>query len=320
MNRDPIALAASDWVARSQQGLLSARQQARFQRWCDASPLHRQAVAEAERAWELVGALRGDPEFTSAARKPLPSSWWSRQQVAGMWPAAGLALAACWGLWIGTDLPLRWQADYYSAVGEVRAIELPDGSRVQLGSGAALAMQYGDAERRVRLLRGEAIFTPAPVDAQEPRAFVVDAAGATAIALGTEYMVRVLDGQHGWLGVLQHSVELRLHEPDQADSRVVKEGESAWFDEQGITPAELDLADATSWRNGLLVFRREPLPQVIERLNQYHPGRIMVVGEALQQRRVSAVFPIRDLDHALETLERELGAKSTSLAGLSLLY
>lgn len=315
IDSDPITLSACDWVARSRQGLLSSREQARFRRWCEADVRHRAAVEKAEHAWQLAEGLRDDPEFRITARRPVRRRRFSLA-VGGAW-AAGLALASCWGLWVGTDFPLRWEADYYNGVGEIRRIALPDGSQVELGSRSAFKVRYDRQQRRVVLLKGEAIFSPAPVGEQEARAFVVEAAGAEAKALGTEYLVR-LDKDNGLLGVLQHRVELSQTLPQA--SAILETGESAWFGEQGILPATLRLEEQTSWRKGQLVFRREPLAAVVERLNQYHAGRIVLVGDELQSRQVSAVFALRDLDRIIATLEQDLKVRSLSLPGVTLLY
>ena len=316
---DPIARTASDWVARSQQGLLSAQQQAEFAQWSAASPEHQHAVEQAEYAWVLAGALRDDPEFSSNARKPMRTPV-RRRLFSARWAAGLAAAAACCAVWLGTDLPLRLQSDYYSATGEAQEITLPDGSQVSLGSGSALVLRYDTQSRRVQLLQGEAIFKPAPVSVDEPRAFVVTAAGKNVKALGTEYVVRVLDDEKGWLGVLQHSVALTSEVSPDTSAEVVSEGQNVWFDQQGITPANLNVEDEISWRQGMLIFRREPLFKVVERLNQYRTGQVLVLGEELNNKQISAAVPVQDVDRFLQTLERELGAKSVSVAGLSLLY
>lgn len=82
----------------------------------------------------------------------------------------------------------------------------------------------------------------------------------------------------------------------------------------------VDLQRATGWRRGVLVFDRQPLALVIEQLNRYRPGRVVLGNEALAQRQVSGVFRLDMLDTALATLTRELQVRHFDLAGVSLIY
>ncbi|MBN5455516.1 FecR family protein, partial [Pseudomonas aeruginosa] len=78
--------------------------------------------------------------------------------------------------------------------------------------------------------------------------------------------------------------------------------------------------DLTSWRRGLLVFDEQPLGEVVARLNRYRPGHLLVAPGALAQRRVSGVFRVADLEASLQSISDELGMRSLSLAGVTLLY
>jgi Fe2+-dicitrate sensor, membrane component len=69
-------------------------------------------------------------------------------------------------------------ADVHTAPGEIRALTLSDGSRVELGPSGALAERSDDRTRRVELLAGRAYFAPLPMAAAGGRPFVVEAAGA----------------------------------------------------------------------------------------------------------------------------------------------
>lgn len=54
------------------------------------------------------------------------------------------------------------QADYRTAVGEQPMLTLPDQSRVTLNTQSAIAVSFDAAFRRVRLLKGEALFAVQP--------------------------------------------------------------------------------------------------------------------------------------------------------------
>ena len=121
----------------------------------------------------------------------------------------------------------------------------------------------------MRLSQGEAVFSPAPVTAQERRPFTVQAPGAALTARGTRYVVGVGDEREGWLGVLQHSVEVQLDQrglDDMAGTAVVEQGSSLSFGpHQGLVPLEIGPEELASWQQGRLVLRREPLAQAFKR-------------------------------------------------------
>lgn len=78
-------------------------------------------------------------------------------------------------------------ADYSTVQGEQRTVALPDGSMVYLNTDTAIAVVYGDDERWVELLRGEALFQ---VASNPDRPFRVIAEGGMTEAVGTAFVIR----------------------------------------------------------------------------------------------------------------------------------
>jgi len=329
-NADAIELQAANWVMHSQQRRLSPRQARAFARWRQADPRHAEAARRAERAWRAAEILRSDPALAIPERVaprigPVALPAWLAP--AGWRPARAVALAALllvsWLVLHDSRWLLPLHSDHHTVTGEVRNLLLEDGTGIQLGSRSALNIRYTASERRVQLLSGEAIFTPAPRDGSEPRAFVVEVAGATATALGTRYLVRAEDDHRGLVAVLEHSVDVRLHQRPAAgrDHHQVRSGETVVFDtRQGIAVADIDPEHEASWSQGMLVFRRAPLDRIIQRLADYRGGRILVARQELKSQPVSAVFQLRNLDNAAQILSRELDARIVELPGLTVLY
>ncbi|WP_347902150.1 FecR family protein [Pseudomonas purpurea] len=328
-----ITEAAADWAVRLHAGPLSAAEQAELQRWQAADSRHGDALRFAEQTWAALGDLRHDADFNRApaphrqppAAAPMPTRSTRRRRpwrVAAS--AAVLLLALSVGGWRGPEALLHLQADYVTAKGEVRTVHLADGSTVELDSASAIRLDFNGTQRRVRLLSGTACFDVAPMGPKETRPFVVDSAGGQTRALGTRFVVGREDAEHAWVGVLQHSVALTLQTPPAQGSaeRVLQEGQSARYSPTaGVRALEgFDLQRATSWRRGVLIFDRLPLATVIEQLNRYRPGRVLLSSPELGTREVSGVFRLDMLDAALQTLTRELQVQRFDLAGVSLIY
>ncbi|MGC5701880.1 FecR domain-containing protein [Pseudomonas sp. NFXW11] len=327
-----ITEAAADWAVRLHAAPLSAAEQAELARWLAADVRHGEALGFARQTWEALGELRLEPAPASAPapRRAMgqPASSVPRARRRRWLPrlasTALLVLALTLGWLQGPQALLYLQADYLTGKGEVRTVQLADGSQVELDSASAIRLDFTASQRQVQLLAGSAVFDVAPMVGAETRPFVVHSAGGQTRALGTRFVVGREGEQQAWVGVLQHSVAVNLDTPAQqgASERVLQEGQSARYSPQsGVVPLdELDLQRATSWRRGVLVFDRQPLAVVVERLNRYRPGRVLLTSRELGQRQVSGVFRLDMLDAALVTLTRELGVERFDLAGVSLIY
>lgn len=320
---------ASQWAVRLEAGALAPAEQRRLDRWLARDARHGPALADAEMVWALAGACRDAAVFAPRARRdPWRACVASWRRAGRLLPSrralalTALALMAA-GAVNGPDIVAPWLADYRSGVGEVRSFVLPDGSLVLLGSNSALDVEYDAMARRVRLLRGEAVFSPAPTGAAEPRRFVVASAGASMTALGTRYAVRRQDAGHGWIGVLQHRVDLALDRPPSTGkaSLTLGSGDSATFSHAGgVARSAIAPARGAAWADGYLIFEGEPLEQVLQRIGDFRPGRLILANRAAARRPVNALFHLDNLDGALATLCGEMQLAQLRLPGVTVLY
>lgn len=318
---DPVERNAADWVMRHRQGQLSPRELEAFQRWQAADPRHAAAASRADRAWQATAMLKRRTGYVKPQR-PARARWTRRPLPAGG-AVAALALG-CW-MWLAPPFWLKaLNSDYHTGFGETRQITLVDGSRVELGSHSLLSIAYDDQTRLVRLSQGEAVFTPAPVSDQERRPFTVRAPGADITARGTRYLVGVGKDRDGWVGVLQHQVEVNLtpqQRDDAAGSAQLEQGNSLRFSPKtGIVPLTTRPDELASWQEGQLVFQRERLGDAVTRINRYRPGLVMVKGDALSDVRISAVMRVDHLDDALKRLADQAHGRVLDLPGLTLIY
>ena len=323
-----ITEAAAEWAVRLHAGALSEDDQAQLDQWLAADARHAPALRFAEQTWAALGelALEARPlahRLLPAAARPAPVTR-RRRPLRWVGRAAVLSLVLAVGWVSGPTLLLQMQSDYRTGAGEIRTVQLDDGSSVELDASSAISIDYDSNERRISLLAGSAVFDVAPMGEAETRPFVVQSAGGRTRALGTQFVVGREGSEQAWVGVLQHSVAVSLQAPpvQGAAQYTLEEGQSARYSaKNGVQPLPgFDLSAATSWRRGVLIFDRQPLGQVIEQLNRYRPGQILLANPALASRQVSGVFRLELLDSALQTLTRELHVQRFELAGVSLIY
>jgi len=279
-----IREAAAAWIVCLDEAGPGEREQlhAQCEAWQAVDPRRRRVLAQMRRMWSAV-----DP-----ARK-------RRHQRFG---ALGLLLVVAL---IGGQLPWNvWTADHRTAAGEIRELELPDGSSVVLNSDSAIDMAYGDGGREIRLQRGE-LLAIVRADAGE-RAFRVVTEHGTAAALGTRYGVR-LHGDHTMVTVTESRVRL---EAAAGRSRVVEAGQRARLQPDRITDVEPAERRRPDWVDGRLVFNDAPLAEVVARLQRHRRGWLMLDGSLESAGlRFTGVVPADDSDAALAVLADALSLR-----------
>ncbi|PAM43031.1 siderophore-interacting protein, partial [Acinetobacter baumannii] len=94
---------------------------------------------------------RSSSATTMPVRRAKRRRSWQRAAAAAL---VVVVAGVGWGR--GPEVLLRMQADYLTEKGEVRTVQLADGSKVELDSGSAIRLDYDGVQRRIRLLQGSA--------------------------------------------------------------------------------------------------------------------------------------------------------------------
>ncbi|GLK73520.1 FecR family protein [Ancylobacter dichloromethanicus] len=301
--------AASRWHARLREPDADAQTHEAFQAWLAAGPNHFEAYEQADRLWRAMagapGGRRDDAAIEALVQSAAPRRRLARGMAVGMLLFLALA-GAEWARRGGLD-DLR--ADHVAAIGERQSVELADGSRVELNTDTALAVDFDAGQRRVRLFRGEAYFEVAH-DPQRP--FLVHTGEGDVRVTGTRFNVRVRDDVTE-VGVVQGAV--RLTASAQPDAFLAL----APGEEGAITPRGLgqvrpfEAGAGTAWRLGKMVFFRASLGEVIAELNRYQRGRILILSERVRALPVTGVFDTRDPAAVIDIIEATLGISSLRL-------
>jgi transmembrane sensor len=301
-DRQAIDDQAAAYVARLASGVSPAERQEIYG-WVGADPRHAVAFARMEAAWEASERLRAAPppleRVEQHAVLPVLGRGVSRRGVIfGSMAAASAAVAAtvAWRLLDNVEL-------YRTGVGERRVVVLKDGSRVTLNTASTVEVAFTRTERRMRLVRGEALFEVAH-DPTKP--FLVDAGAARFQALGTAFNVRVrpdvveLTVTQGVVAVV--AGESGVERPVAA--RIVAGG-GAVVRSGAVAPTALDdqhLRQRTAWQEGVLEFDGESLAQVVDEFNRYRNQPIVIGDARLESLRIGGRFEVDEADKFLTAL------------------
>ena len=174
-----------------------------------------------------------------------------------------------------------------------------------------VAVRYTKAERRLTLERGQARFDVAH---EASRPFSVTARDRQIIATGTAFNVDMLAPEvrvtliEGRVIVLQQSQGPLRPAASGSKAVALRAGQSLVANEDGgaTKVATADLAQATAWQQGQLVFNDEPLAQAVERINRYTSQNIAVADDTVGAITVSGTFNAGDVDAFVESVNNFL--------------
>jgi transmembrane sensor len=307
---NPIVDDALEWFARLRNTTPDPATQAAFERWIATSPLHAQHYRELEEMW-------GAPAFKKAVQSlpatPVPqlevktkNLGWTRR-FAAMAAAAVMAI----GIWQYPVMMLRWEADYLTTVGDRSSVTLPDGSVMTLDTASAVAVDFADGKRNIKLLQGEAFFDVKP-DPAHP--FRVVASYSEVEVRGTAFSVRRDDEADRV--VLEHGlVEVRRvgNQPEKANLRPGEMIFASGASLSAISPA--DLSTALAWRDGRLIFEDQPFSRVLSELQRYYRATVVMVDKRHDQLAVTGNYRLDNVEAAIQTLADAAGVSMTRLPG-----
>lgn len=265
---------ASLWVVREDRGLSAAERDA-LARWLDESTAHRVAYLQMQQAWgraDRLAALRPPQPM----RPPRPA----RQIALPRFAAIAAMLVLClggagWYYHAAHTAP----ETYATGVGQHQAVQLADGTRIELNTDSRLQAQLTGSARTMRLERGEAYFD---VVHDPRRPFVVFAGNRKITDIGTKFSVR-LDGDQVRVLVREGEVKVETLDGRAIAPAVAEAGHAVVTQGNGLLVANRpagDIARELSWRSGVLVFDQETLAAAAAEFNRYNRKKVVVLGQA----------------------------------------
>lgn len=318
-----VKATARDWLLRLELEQPSAEEQQQFQAWRTADPRHDAAYRRFEAIWRDAASLQ---ELKSLAPLNAPTEGSTPstidrsstvQRPSWMWGGVALAASIVLGLIVFrfdlvTDLVAPSSGHFATDTGELRNLQLADGSTVALGARSTMEVSFRDDERHVSLTAGEAYFS---VTKDPLRPFVVEVGDKQVRVLGTAFEVR-RQGEALHVSVVEGAVEItqerspsldtRLQNP--SDKQVLHAGEElrAEIGRALQAPAPIPHRETAAWRHGRRVYVDAPLREVVADANRYSNRKITIDDPRIADLSVSVTYPSDRVDEMLSALTRSL--------------
>ena len=293
---------AIDWLVKTQSGAAEPQVFIACKQWRAADASHEaawQALQQIETALRQASSLSSRVALDTLAGSGRLRSRRQTLKVLGL----GMLGAGAGALAIQHHPWRTFGADYTTGVGERRLFNLADGTGLQLNTDSAADVLFTEQQRLV-VLRGGEVFIRTGQDtlcAGGRRPFWVHTREARLHAIGTAFDVRQ---EFGRTRLMVEEGVVAIHLPDarpvlvQAASEYLIDAHSA----QLQTASEFT---ASGWASGVLVARQMRLQDLAQELARYRHGWLQC-DPAVSDLRVSGVFQLDGIEHALEGLSQSL--------------
>jgi len=291
------------------EGTLSPEEREKVGQWKEASEENRQIFADSLRAWEGMEQLRRMKKYDPEKAIQQVNAKIEKQKkirvldifqkvaavlilplmVATLWFALFIA-------WHTLEIPAGMRSEFY----------LPDSTKVYLNSKTSLSypLTFNDTIREIKL-SGEAYFEVAE-NKEVP--FIVNTGRINVEVTGTEFIAtRYPHEELTEIVLVEGGINLFQgdYHTNKKDIVQLKPGEKALCldSDKEMAIDKVNTGKYLAWKEGLLVFRDDPMPEVVRRLNRWFNVDIQLEGPELKGWAYTATFEDESLEQALELLK-----------------
>lgn len=290
--QDRLQSEAQDWLILLTSGRATVADARALRQWCAQSPEHARAFEQSKRLWQ---------QLQPAAERLQAPQPLSRRAFLGGAIAASAAFLLIRGTVPGGFSGLG--ADYITEVGEQRRVDLADGVSLELNTQTRINRRDN---ANFELVSGE---VEVLTRAQEP--LKVQAGTGWLSASQARFNLRNTD-QSVCVTCLDGALQVDV----QGRSIRLESGQQLTYDAQQVgTPQAVDTSTVIAWRQQILVFNDATLSTVIDEINRYRPGMLLLLNSELGKRKVQARFSLDQLAGVALLIRDAYGAKCTELPG-----
>lgn len=288
---------AADWLVGLVSGRATPEDATRLAAWRARSTAH-------EAAFREVAGVRSYAVIASQSTKPVDRRTLLAAAGGGalaLFAGIGLARPPL-GLWPSYD---ELMADHRTAIGSRLALQPTPGVDVELSSRTAVSLI--DDGHGMRLISGISYVAAGP----QAGIFRVRTKGVRIAARDADFNVQAL-ANHERVACVRGTIRCEI----AGRLTVLAANQALWLDADGIVRrGAVDAGKESAWRHGLLVFEGTPLGDVVDQINLYRPGRVVLTNARLGELPLNAVFHIAQIDNSIAQIEQLANVHARYVAG-----
>ena len=175
-------------------------------------------------------------------------------------------------------------------------IQLSDGTKVWINSGSRLVfLPVFKGNKREVFLEGEAYFEVAK-DPKKP--FYVRTDAYNVKVYGTRFDVQAYKSDNEYNTILLEgkvSLELKLGTSRSKEHFLLPNQKASMVDPKGnlLITEVANIDNYTAWKDGYLIFKNEPFPELLKRVSRYYNVSIAINNQAINNR-LSGKLDLKD--------------------------
>nr|WP_321484670.1 FecR family protein [uncultured Draconibacterium sp.] len=176
---------------------------------------------------------------------------------------------------------------------------LPDGSIVWLNSGSTFSYAAKFGKTRSVTLVGEAFFEVE----KDSKPFIVATNHGTVKVKGTSFNVKAYADDNDFETTLEEgSVVFKVK--NAGNEVTLKPGEQVSKTESGYTVKKVETKYFTSWKEGKLLFNREPFPSFIKKLERWYNVKIEYSDPKLNNLWYTGTIEMESISEVMEMISK----------------
>ncbi|MGQ8336198.1 FecR family protein [Sunxiuqinia sp. A32] len=201
-----------------------------------------------------------------------------------------------------TDSGKLLYTTFTTPLGQNSKIVLPDQSVVWLNSGTTITYNnHFSIDNRDVEIEGQAFFQ---VEHNEELPLIVNCRDLNVTVLGTKFDVNAYPDHTNIEIVLQEGKVELTHDNYKSFRQILNPGEKLEFDTEnvGLNVSQVDIYKYTSWKDGILIFKNDPMNEVLEKLERWYNIKIDVRNKEIYNLVFNATIVNQSVEEIFELI------------------
>ncbi len=191
-------------------------------------------------------------------------------------------------------------AEIHSPVGSRTKFQLPDGTQGWLNGGSSIKYPINFIKHRNVEISGEAWFDVVHLKSEE---FRVITPYFDVKVLGTQFNVIAYDDESTAEVVLERGKVLVIGKHNEVKEELNPDQQLVFSKlGDGFIKKNIDSKSYSSWKDGLLIFKNDPMSEIARRLERQYNIEIILHGDSLKSSIFRATFQDENLDEICKML------------------